>query len=393
MPALVKWAAYLHENSIAPSTRSTYDAAKQSWWRFADAAGFRLPDGKPSVPLYPPFEQQTIAIWLAWQSLSLAPSTCQVYLYGIQKWHSDFGFPSPIVGSELIRSILRGSKRVYGTRQAAAGETRLRLPITAKVLQDFRPHIDASSRAGAIIWAAFTMGTFGLLRSGEFTVKGSRDSLPPSPANEQDAGVLRWRHITWFDDQGQQVRFEGGWFAGTVSEYRLQIPSSKTDPFRQSVTIRIVTPTAVRALRDLAEMPPGTTDPNLPIFCMPDSSEPMTRDHLIGEIRRCASAAGLNPDHFNGHSFRKGGAETLADAGIRDNVIKVMGRWSSDCYQLYIKESSDSIRTAGLAMEPIPRAPPQSLARASFPLGTVPLDQSFLLGEDQSSRRIQSRAL
>ena len=52
---------------------------------------------------------------------------------------------------------------------------------------------------------------------------------------------------------------------------------------------------------------------------------------------------GLNPAKYTGHNYRVGGATTAAEAGLNDWGIKLMGRWSSQVYQTYIKASVDTI--------------------------------------------------
>jgi hypothetical protein len=46
---------------------------------------------------------------------------------------------------------------------------------------------------------------------------------------------------------------------------------------------------------------------------------------------------GEQPDHFGTHSYRSGGATALFAAGAEPIVIRTMGRWSSDCYRLYVR--------------------------------------------------------
>ena len=56
--------------------------------------------------------------------------------------------------------------------------------------------------------------------------------------------------------------------------------------------------------------------------------------HLLQDSARCA---GLPYKSLKGHSFRIGAASAAAAVGSPGWLIKVLGRWSSDCYQLYIR--------------------------------------------------------
>ena len=50
------------------------------------------------------------------------------------------------------------------------------------------------------------------------------------------------------------------------------------------------------------------------------------------------SAVGeTTPTDFGTHSLRIGGATALFAAGADETVIRTMGRWSSDCYRLYVR--------------------------------------------------------
>ena len=46
---------------------------------------------------------------------------------------------------------------------------------------------------------------------------------------------------------------------------------------------------------------------------------------------------GEDPTEFGLHSLRIGGATALFQAGADPLVIRTMGRWSSDCYRLYVR--------------------------------------------------------
>ena len=54
-------------------------------------------------------------------------------------------------------------------------------------------------------------------------------------------------------------------------------------------------------------------------------------------IQMAMGALGLDAQHFGLHSLRIGGATALFVAGADPLVIRTMGRWSSDCYRLYVR--------------------------------------------------------
>ena len=53
-------------------------------------------------------------------------------------------------------------------------------------------------------------------------------------------------------------------------------------------------------------------------------------------LKQGLRSAGLDMNHFSGHSLRIGAATSAAAAGVPDHLIKILGRWQSEAYQLYI---------------------------------------------------------
>ena len=90
------------------------------------------------------------------------------------------------------------------------------------------------------------------------------------------------------------------------------------------------------------------------LFCLLNllfqSSALLTRSSVTKLLRDSARSAGLPYRSLKGHSFRIGAASTAAAAGLPDWLIKVLGRWSSDCYQLYIRTPETVLLSAAPRM-------------------------------------------
>ena len=57
---------------------------------------------------------------------------------------------------------------------------------------------------------------------------------------------------------------------------------------------------------------------------------------MIQATRAVLKHCGYDEFQFSGHSYRKGGATSLAEAGVAEWIIQLLGRWTSGAYKLYI---------------------------------------------------------
>ena len=63
----------------------------------------------------------------------------------------------------------------------------------------------------------------------------------------------------------------------------------------------------------------------------------LTRPKLVLKLRKAVAVTGLQPEKYAGHSFRIGATTTTAVCGVPVDVIKTLGQWKSQAYQLYVR--------------------------------------------------------
>ena len=212
-----------------------------------------------------------------------------------------------------LQRLLRGIKRHQGSSLPQ------RQPVTADLMRIIQRSLDAHNSEHIMLWAACCLGFFGFLRAGEFTVNCAFD--PSIHLTVQDLQVDAEVH---------------------PSSLRVRIKSSKTDPFRQGCFIYLGRGQAPLCpisaiLTYLHQRGPLSG----PLF-IDTHGQPLTRSRLSSFTQSVLQGAGI-PGQFSGHSFRIGAATTAAQCGIPDHLIKTMGRWSSDAYQLYVRTPVESI--------------------------------------------------
>ena len=124
----------------------------------------------------------------------------------------------------------------------------------------------------------------------------------------------------------------------------IHLQISKTDPFGQGTNMIIgwsgTQVCSVCTTWDLLQSyQVKWASPTAPFFQL--SSQPLSRDVMVGHIKGLLAKLGLNPSFYSGRSLHIGGATTATAAGLRDWEIKSLGCWKSNTYQTYIREMMD----------------------------------------------------
>ena len=124
---------------------------------------------------------------------------------------------------------------------------------------------------------------------------------------------------------------------------QVHLKASKTDPFRIGVDVfvgrtncKLCPVAAVLSYMTIRGQTPG------PLFMFQDGKF-LTRPRFVTEVKTALTAAGVDRAGYSGHSFRSGAATTAAERGLGEATIKLLGRWRSSAYQLYIKTPRDQL--------------------------------------------------
>lgn len=257
-------------------------------------------------------DENVLVQYAAYLARSIKYSSIKIYLAAVRHLHIRNGYDLDFKKFHRLQLICKGIQRSQGCSM------RVRLPITIHHLKLFFCLLairHTPNYNSLMIWAAMTLAFFGFMRLGELTCNSTfslETHLSPSDVC----------------------------FLPTMSQpdyMSIQVKISKTDPFRKGHTILIgktnqpICP--VKAMKNYLGARTNTPGPLLQY----QSGTPLTKDALTFETRSLLAMSGLNPMQYAGHSYRIGAATTAASVGLPPWLIKTLGRWSSDCYERYIR--------------------------------------------------------
>ena len=289
---------------VADSTLRAYISGKKRYMEFCDQ--FRL------LPL--PVDEVILLRFVAHlASLGLSYQTVKLYLSAVRHLQIMSDLPDPSVAAyPRLNYALRGLHR----RVAEKGQL-TRLPITPEMLAKIHRFWSQSPSTfeHVLLWAAFCLGFFGFMHSGEFTCSSMKefalDMLTP-----QDVAVDS--HTA-------------------PSHIVIHLKRSKNDPFGVGAWLHLgatgqrLCPVAA-LLGYLAVRPPLPG----PLFLFRDGTT-LSKPRLIGSLRQVLGEVGVDSSRYSGHSFRIRAATAAAKLGVSDSMIKALGRWKSSAFTRYIQ--------------------------------------------------------
>jgi site-specific DNA-cytosine methylase len=317
---LIQAAAHLVANSVNESTITTYESAWRNHWRV-----WRAMRG---LPLYldgrdPRADEEELILFVAHKAMVAlyAHGTIHVMLCAIRRKHLLIRLPDPLEDSVLLKSAMKGVWRLQG------GPLR-KIPCSMNMLHKLADRLDWEKWDDFLILLTAVFMFLFLLRAGEATRKG------PGPVEKT---CIRVRSCVFLRQSVEVVGEE----VQHADEVVLLMGASKTDPNGQgSVSNHYESPGSrlcILALLKKAHRmrPEHFARPENFLFTASDGKV-VHRDVVAKHLAEAAVALGAPPGAASVISLRSGGASALWDAGATAEEIKRRGRWSSDCYQIYI---------------------------------------------------------
>ncbi len=310
-------------------------------------------------------------------------STISHYLNNFKSLHSKLGYTGENnpCSHRLCLQTLKGIQRAFWIYEPERLKMRIRKALTPDLLAlvgSLLANKSCDIRQSSL-WAALNCAVWGMMRPGEigFTsmtryqklhkvllvsslywiVKGDGMEL----RIREEKNIKKKKNNQW-EIREERMNYEG-WEFNQIEFAIIHLSNSKTAQFSSEQIVRIAGYRPLSALWNYLKLRNQIYPTQKSNFLFVSDWKliddqiieiPMSYHYLLESMRKYLSQLGLNSKEFGGHSGRRGGATTMANAGINKDVIKQLGRWKSDAINAYIEPDQqlmiDAIRL--LADEP-----------------------------------------
>jgi hypothetical protein len=288
------------------TTKNSYGAGLGRWAEWCDACQIGEDNRMP-------ISKYHLACFITDAAGSIGMSGFDNWMSGLRAWHV-FHDMQWCGDDNYVQLVLKGAKKLAPT----TSKHQPRLPVQFEHLEAIYDAMDFMNSYDAACWAVACSAFWGLARLGEITVSSKK---PIDPMRN----VQRKALITWSDCAG-------------VKSVTLRLPWTKTSQRGADLILTFEEENAwacpYRAIQQHLSTNQGLPD-EAPFFAFRTARgwEPMVKRVLMDRFRSIWMRQGLLLP--SGHSFCIGGTTYLLSRGTNPQVVQKLGRWSSDAFYLY----------------------------------------------------------
>ena len=339
---------------LAVGMQTSEGRSKQGWiwWRdFMQALGespeqhAELADG-PEARLRVEGYYLRFVVWLV-HVRQVQVETARKYFGEALSAHSSFyGPPVPGYNMPRVRKMIRGMEKVID-----APPRRKRRAVRTQDLRDALGKLAADSVSAANARACASTGFCGLLRAAEMSLQRGQVWSKTRSLSRADVTFLT----------RPRGELPAVWVSFDEIERLGEVPVAAQVMMRpckklryrggKTVPVFLFDGTVLTPVQNLlhlfrADRVPAERHDVTPLFRRASGAS-FTTDYVREVVRLLMSSVGLDPALYGGHSLRIGGASAALAANVSEAVIRAMGRWDSDVYELYLRYSLSCARQMG----------------------------------------------
>jgi hypothetical protein len=294
-------------HSHAPSTRESYGSGLLVFHVFCDAR--QIPEEQRC-----PASSVLLLTFIAACAGLYSGKTLENYFYAIRAWHL-------LHGSAWLANPQESSLALEGASRLAPPSSKRpkRDPFTIALILALRPVMDLTDPLQAATYACLTVSFFTIARTGEFTVPSLHAFDPLT-------------HIKVSDIRHEKDR-------NGFNVIVFHIPRTKSSPTGEDLYCAAQSSDADPRSVLNNHLHVNTPPINGALFSWRHASgvRPLTRSAFLQCLRQGAERLS-STNSLKGHGIRIGGTLEYLLRGVPFETVKVMGRWSSNAFILYLRK-------------------------------------------------------
>ena len=255
-----------------------------------------------------PADPQNLCIFMELMSLTSSYGHLKNISSSIKYLHAAYGSVFPSSNFSLDTTM-------QGLKRRLARTPFFVMPITPEILIKIYSHLNMSRPEDLALWCSFLVAFFCLFR---------KSNVVPETLEFDPKKTLTRDHIAI--DKAARIVYINVTFSKTIQfcSRDLVIPI----PENEHPALDLV-----RHMEKLLDT--VKADPKSPAFSYSLRSF-VTYKSFTARLKSLLTRAGLNPNLYSGHSFRRGGATFLHQVGGSILQIQAAGDWSSQCFTRYL---------------------------------------------------------